>query len=263
MTLEAFVAMVPGLVLVFARVAGLFITSPILGGAQVPVVVRVGASLAIGALVLPFVQVDPNTIPTAPVAYASAMARETLIGVVVGFGVTLLFTAIQIAGEVVDVQMGFMMANVTDPTTNISVPMMGQFLYLLAVLVFLSVNGHHWMIRAVVDSYRLVPLGGASPRPGFFEHFSGLTSEMFVRAVQFGAPAVIALVLTEVAMGVVSRAVPQMNILMLGFSVRIAVGFAAVWFALATIMDVVLVLSDRTNLYGDLIRLVRGLGPPP
>jgi len=263
MRLEEFIALVPGLVLVFCRMAGVFILAPVLGGGQVPPTVRIGAALAIGALVVPFVQYDPAAVPTGLWPYTVAVARETTVGMVLGFGATLLFMALQIAGEVIDIQMGFMMANVTDPSTNIASPLMGQFMYILALLVFLAVNGHHWLIRAMAESYRLIPLAETTARPAFAEHMNTMMSETFTRALQFGAPIVAALLLTEMAMGVVGRAVPQMNIMMLGFSIRIAIGLAVLWFAMASIMDVLTFAVDRNGLYADLIRLVRGMSPGP
>ncbi|MBD3174593.1 MAG: flagellar type III secretion system protein FliR [Armatimonadia bacterium] len=263
MTLQEFVEFIPALVLIFSRMAGLFILAPVLGGAQVPTIVRVGGALTVSGVLAPFVEYSPAAIPADIIGYTAAVASETLIGLVLGFGATLLFTALQIAGEVIDIQMGFMVANVTDPQTNVAIPLMGQFVYLLAILVFLAVNGHHWLLMAMEASYDLIPLAGVTHRPGFDVHFTQMASDMFVRAVQFGAPVVAALILTEMAMGVVGRAVPQMNIMMLGFSIRIAIGFAVLWFVMATLVELLVVVMDRNHLFADLFRLVRGLGPPP
>jgi flagellar biosynthesis protein FliR len=263
MTLEEFVSLVPGLLLVVCRMGGLFLTAPLFSGGQIPVVIRTGACLAIASVVLPFVPFDPAAIPTDLFGYVVAVTREILVGLAIGFAASLVFLGLQLAGEVIDVQMGFMMANVTDPSTNVSVPLMGQFLYLLAMLAFLALRGHHWLVRAIVESYRIVPLAGATTREALWVHGNVLISETFLQAVQFGGPVVAALLLTEASMGLIGRTVPQMNILMLGFAIRIAVGYAVVWFVLSAMFDVLSTALDRNGLYADLITLTRGMGPAP
>ncbi len=263
MTLEQFVSLVPGLLLVYCRMVGLFLTAPVFSGSQIPVVIRSGLALALASVALPFVPVEVGAVPAALLPFVLAVGREILVGLAIGFAASLVFLGLQLAGEVIDVQMGFMMANVTDPSTNVTVPLMGQFLYLLAMLAFLALRGHHWLIRAIAESYRLVPLGGSTMREGLWTHGNLLVSEVFVQALQFGGPVVAALLLTEASMGLIGRTVPQMNILMLGFSVRIAVGYAVVWFVLAAMFDVLAIALDRNGLYADLITLTRGLGPAP
>jgi flagellar biosynthesis protein FliR len=263
MTLEQLVALVPAFLLIVCRMVGLVLTAPVLGGGQIPAVVRAGVALGLAALTAPIVQFDPAAIPAEIVPYAVAASREIIVGLAIGFAASLLFLGLQLAGEVIDVQMGFMMANVTDPSTNLSVPLMGQFLYLLALLAFLAMRGHHWLIRAIVQSYQFVPLAGATYRPGLWTHGNTLVSEVFLEALQFGGPVVAALLLTEASMGIIGRTVPQMNILMLGFSIRIAVGFAVVWFVLSSMFDILAVSLDRNGLFADLVTLTRGMGPPP
>lgn len=263
MTLEALVALIPPAMLVCCRTGGLVVTAPVLGGAQVPPVIRTGVALGLAAAILPVVPFDPSAIPLDLLGWTTAAARELLVGVAMGFAASLVLLGLQLAGEVIDVQMGFMMAGVTDPSTNTTVPLMGQFLYLLGILAFLALRGHHWLLRAIAESYQVVPLAGATLRGGMWEQGNSMVAEVFASSLAFGAPVVAALMLTELSMGIVGRAVPQMNILMLGFAVRIAVGFAVVWFVLAAVFDVLANALGPQGLFSELFTLARGMGPTP
>src|SRR5208282_2420632 len=104
------------------------------------------------------VSYQPAAIPTPSLALGLAVIKEAAIGMCLGFGALLLFTGIQMAGQIIDIQMGLGMVNIIDPITNAQISVMGQFYFMVATLVFLGVDGHHLLIRAVVDSFSKLPL---------------------------------------------------------------------------------------------------------
>jgi flagellar biosynthetic protein FliR len=161
--------------------------------------------------------------------YILDILKEVLVGLLLGFVSYLYFTAIQVAGSFIDIQMGFGMANVFDPMTGASSPMIGNFKFTIAMLLFLSLNGHHFLLKGIMDSYQWVPLQGQ-----LFERiYSGEVSqfiltafaEMFSIAFQLAAPLIVALFLTDTGLGILAKVAPQFNIFVIGMPLKILIGF--------------------------------------
>ncbi|MEC9381189.1 MAG: flagellar biosynthetic protein FliR, partial [Candidatus Latescibacterota bacterium] len=150
-----------------------------------------------------------------------------LMGVVMGFVVLLLFVAIQFAGQLAGLQMGFGIVNVIDPQSSNQLSIMGQFLNILAILLLLSLNGHHTILTGLVTSFETIPLGGVVLKAGLMQKMIAITAEVFIIGVKIAAPIMTALFLVTAAMGVLARTVPQMNVFMVGFPVQISVGLGA------------------------------------
>lgn len=195
---------------------------PILGTRNVPVRVKGGLSLLIAFLVLPAVTLAVPPVEILPLALA--MTGEVLIGVLIGFAGSMIFSGIQLAGQLVGFQMGFSVANVYDPISSAQVSIMAQFLNLVAILIFFGVNGHHVFIYGIAESYRIVA-------PLDF-HFSGeltrqlvvLSKDIFIIGVKTGAPVIAMLLMISIGFGLIARTVPQVNILIAGFPIKIGVG---------------------------------------
>lgn len=155
-----------------------------------------------------------------------------MIGITIGFAGRLVFAGVQLAGQLAGFQMGFAIVNVFDPITSAQVSIIAQFQYLLAMLIFLAVDAHHLFLYAIAESYNIVPAFGF--------HFSGeltqsiveLSKDIFVVAIKTGAPVIVALLMTSIGFGLIARTVPQINILIVGFPVKIAVGLIGIGFAL-------------------------------
>jgi flagellar biosynthetic protein FliR len=120
--------------------------------------------------------------------------------------------------------MGFGFVNVVDPESRIQVPIIGQFLLILATLLFLVLNGHHWLIRAIIKSIEVIPLGSVHFDPALIWRINGLFKDIFLIAFKLAAPVAMCLFLVDVAYGIISRAIPQMNILIVGFPLKIGLG---------------------------------------
>ncbi|MBN1547375.1 MAG: flagellar biosynthetic protein FliR [Syntrophaceae bacterium] len=211
-------------VLVLLRVSTIIVMMPILGHKTVPVRVKAGLSLIISFLIFPFVRqtipaISPNLIPM-----IFQMAGEVMIGLILGFAVKIVFTGIQYAGELIGLQMGFSMANVLDPVNNINVSIISEMQYLMALLIFLSINGHHVFITAITDSYRILqPLGFHISGP-LTQAILLYAKEIFVIAVKAAAPIIAVMLFANLGMALIARTVPQINILIVGFPLQIAVG---------------------------------------
>jgi flagellar biosynthetic protein FliR len=213
--------------LVLLRVSALLMVAPIFGHRTWMARAKVGLAFTVSIILFPLVAESTPEIPVGVLPYALMMIKEVLMGVVMGFVVLLLFVGIQFAGQLAGLQMGFGIVNVIDPQSSNQVSIMGQFLNVLAILLLLSLNGHHTILTGLVTSFETIPLGGVELKVGLMYKMITLTTQVFVIAVQISAPIMTALFLVTAALGVLARTVPQMNVFMVGFPVQITVGLGA------------------------------------
>lgn len=207
------------------RVTGFFLIAPFWGHAAIPRAIKIpvilALSVAIGPIVASLSPVQPDSLWTA----GGWALREIVIGALIGFCFATLFWAIRMAGDLIGLQMGFSIVNVIDPSSTEQVSLIGEFKYILAMLILLILDGHHLMIGALVDTYKVAPIGGGSFGNLTLDAIIRVSAATFVTAIKLGAPVMITLLLTDVVMGIVSRTVPQMNIFIVGFPLKIGIGF--------------------------------------
>jgi flagellar biosynthetic protein FliR len=245
--------------LIFLRIGAMLIMIPVLGERTVPARVKAGLTLLVSLLVFQSVQTGMPNIPADSGFFSmvAAMVGEILIGIIIGFTAKIIFSGIQFAGDMIGMQMGFSIVNVIDPLSSTQVSIFSEFQYLIAVLVYLSVDGHHLFILAIVDSYRMV-----SP---FEFHFSGslmqsifmFSGVLFTTAVKVSAPVMAVLLFTNVALAIVARTVPQINVFIVGFPLQIAAGLLAVGLTVPIFVKLVqrAITGIGTEVYG-LLRLM-------
>ncbi len=210
--------------LILIRVSVVLFMFPIFGGNMLPTIVKAGFALILSFVFISVIQVDPNRFPTHPVQFLILVGSEFIIGLTLGMTVRLYFAGVQLAGQMVGFQMGFAVINVLDPQTGMQVSIIDQIGYWIALLVFLSLNGHHMFISALGESFELVDMGGIALKKGLFTQMLTMASDLFVISVKIGAPAIAALLFTSAAFGISAKFAPQMNILIAAFPVKIVVG---------------------------------------
>ncbi len=215
---------VPAFMLVFFRMTGIFLFAPMFGSSVLPMRLKVLLALVLAACVYPIVP------PQLPVilnlgTLAFVIGSEILIGLIIGYGASLPLLAMQIAGQTMGHQLGLGLAQVFNPEFNEQTEVLGQFLFISALAVFLLLDGHHAMLTALVASYQSVPLGGYVPDGGLLMLITGMLSAVFELGLRVAAPLLCIIFLETVAMGFIARTVPQLNILSLGFPLRILAGF--------------------------------------
>lgn len=212
--------------LIFCRMTAFFVVAPIFSSRSVPNTFKVGFSGIIALIILLTIGTQ-QTVPN-DLNYVLYIIREVLVGLLMGYVANLIFNVIQMAGSFIDIQIGFGIANVIDPMTGASAPVLGNLKYIIATLVFLSMNGHHYLIDAVVRSYNWIPLSNDLFQRiynGNLTDFLVQTfSHAFLLAFQMAAPLVVALFVTDVALGFLARTAPQFNIFVIGIPVKIIVG---------------------------------------
>lgn len=213
--------------LVFVRTVTMLALIPIYGSSSVSIPLKIGFSLLLTLLLFPVLAYTPlpASSPLSMQLFVLLIVKEVMVGIAVGLVASLLFTAVQYAGRLVDTEMGFGFVELVDPFTEEMVTVWGQLQTILFTLLFLIFNGHYFLLLAVERSFELVPLLGAElPGERVAWHFTALTGGLFEVALRFAAPIYIPLVLSEIALGAVARTVPQINIFFVGMPVKIAVG---------------------------------------
>lgn len=213
-----------GLLLVFLRVAAIIFSAPILDASTIPVVFKAGLALAVSVLLLPEVATMVTVSELSLFAFVIGVGSEVAIGVTIGLSVKLLFTGIQLAGQMVGHQMGFAVANVIDPASSMQIPIISQIYNLTAMMLFLVINAHHMFFRAVVESYALLPPLSMHLSPQLVAMIMKLVTQMFVVAIKVGAPLITAMLVVTVGLGLVARTVPQMHIFVVAMPLKILIG---------------------------------------
>jgi flagellar biosynthesis protein FliR len=215
-----------GFLLTFCRIASFFVVAPIFSSRNVPAPFKVGLSFFVALLTFSALGAQPVPMDS---LYIMAVLKEILVGLMLGFIGYIFFTVVQVSGSFVDMQMGLSMANIIDPMTGASTPIIGNLKYMVAVLLFLSFNGHHLLLQAIMDSYDWIPM----QNDAFVKMYDGELSEFMIRtftdsfgiAFKMAAPLVAALFLTDIGLGILARTAPQFNIFVIGVPLKILVGF--------------------------------------
>ena len=206
--------------LVLARVGALIMTAPIFGSKAVPIQARVLITLSITLLATPLVAAQPPSDMTNLLTYARYLASEALIGLLLGFGITLLLSGIQVTGQVISQLGGTALANVFDPTLGTNVSIYSQMLYFLTLAMFVLLDGHRLLMDALLDTYQWLPPGQASLGSTYVEALTTLLTQSFVLGIRAAAPAMTALLLATLVLGLIGRTMPQINILAVGFGIN-------------------------------------------
>lgn len=208
------------------RVLALLAAAPVLGQTRIPVRVRIGLALGIVIVLVPTLPAPPAVSPGSA-AGMLILATQMVIGLAIGFALRLVFVAVEMAGDLIGVQMGLGFAMFYDPGNVQHTPILGQFMGLLATLVFLAINGHLMVIAALAESFHALPISAAPLGAGLFEVLARYGAIVFAAGLQLALPLIVTMLVVNLALGVLTRASPQLNIFAVGFPVTLAIGFGA------------------------------------
>lgn len=209
---------------VLVRVSLIFAFLPILGEDFTPPRVRVLIAAGLTVCLIPVVPVDAGALPETTGQLLVMMIPEFLLGLLMGLTARLVFSAVQFAGQFAGEQIGFGIANVIDPTNSQQISITAQLYFLFSLLMFLALNGHHILIRALVRSFEIVPLFSLHISSELVDFMNGQVLQMFAVAAMIAAPVVAAMLLSNLALGLVCKAVPQINIFIESFPIHIGLG---------------------------------------
>lgn len=236
--MESVIQQLPAFLLMLCRISAFLVVAPVLSFRGVPATFKIGLAFFLALLVF----VAAGDIPPVLVDgfYVIEVVKEVMFGLLLGFIGYLFFTVVQVAGSFVDLQMGFGIVNVMDPMTGAQSPILGSFKFIIAILLFLSLDGHHFLLAAIMESYEWVPLNSQ----WFSRIYDGSVSNfvlssfstMFLLAFKMAAPMIAALFLTDIALGMLARTAPQFNVFVIGIPIKIVIGFVVFFIMLGGLL---------------------------
>jgi flagellar biosynthesis protein FliR len=205
------------------RILAMIASSPVLGNSQNPARIKIGLSVLLTFIIAPTIGEMPQ-VGIGSLQGLLIIIQQVIIGIAMGFTIRLIFNAVEMAGELAGLQMGLGFASFYDPINAVHAAIIAQWLGIIASLAFLALNGHLYMISALADSFQTLPIGNMISTKGLY----GIVNwggSIFAYALQMSLPILAALLITNIALGILTRAAPQLNLFAVGFPITLAIGF--------------------------------------
>lgn len=223
--------------LVFVRCSAMLVSSPVFGSQSTPLPIRIMATLSISCAMTVALKPTGMPMPTDMYMLAAAVIHEVVAGLIIGIFLQLALQAAMMAGSIIDLQAGLGMSQTLNPVSGVSSTVLSQYKFMLAVVIFLTMNGHHLMLQAFADSYQALPSSISLPRLQI--ELVAAVGRMSIVALQIAAPVMAVGIVVDAALGVVNKAVPQMQVFMVGLPAKIMMGLVAMSLALPALSSAV------------------------
>ena len=220
--------------LVLVRITALATIAPFFGSAEVPLRVRALLAVAISALIVPLELDKATAAPATTTAFLIAAGAEALVGLTLGLGVLVLFSAVHVAGQMISQASGMQMADVFDTGSETQLPVLSKLLFWVTLAVFVTMGGHRHVLAALLDTFVWMPAGQGMVTASVGSAMTSILSQSFVLGIRAAAPAMMALVLATLILGLAGRTLPQLNVMSLGFSLNTLVTLGAICLVLGT-----------------------------
>lgn len=248
--------------LIFVRMLGFFIVAPLFGRRNVPVIIKVGFSLLLTAVLYNIIDktaFDEQFLDKKGdmYYYTFLLFKESVVGLTLGFVSYAMFTAIYVAGQLIDMQIGFGVVNVIDPLSSIQVPITSNFYFILAMVAFLAFRGHHILIKALFESYKHIPLGSAGFEENMINDVLRIFGSIFILGFKIAAPVTASILIADIALGVISRTIPQFNVFIVGMPLKIALGIAIMLISIPMFIELLTWLFSEISNEMDI--LIKGM----
>ena len=210
--------------LVLCRSAGIVLAAPVFSNTSIPVRIKAALTVLLSLVLYPIAVRFRGDMPQVGLGYLPIIVTETGLGLIMGFAGAMVIGALHAAGDLMSQQIGLRLAQVTSPDTTLPMGAISGFLGIIGLLLFIAVDGHHWFIQSVAVSYREVPLGQVTWSPAVAGSMLAGFSSLFAHAIRIAAPLVGIMFLVSVMIALLAKSVPQMNILMVGYPVKVFLG---------------------------------------
>lgn len=245
-------------ILVLFRVMGMLVASPPFGNKAIPNQVKVALSFLVSLMIFPLIPLPAFSPLTDLLPLLVLVLKEVLVGLIIGYIARLIFMAVEMAGQLVGVSIGFSIVNVFDPSQGTQVPIVSQLYGIVAVLLFLITGAYQWFFIAILDSFNFIPLVGLSLSGGLMDFMVRATAETFIIAIKLAAPLLATMLFMDIIQGVMARTVPQMNIFVVGYPLKIAMGLLILGLSIQFFAEYF--LSQLTKLRGDVYMIMKIMG---
>lgn len=249
----------PILMLIFCRVIGLFIMSPIFSRQNIPTYWKIMFSVFLSYIIFSFDSTHITLNISGPLQMFIFIIKELFLGFIFGYITTVVFSAILLAGQLIDTQIGFGMVNILDPQNNIQIPLLGNFNNIIALMLFLIIDGHHVLIDLLIVSFETVPMGKIVINPEIYHTLVIIFKKSFELAFKMSLPIVGAALVTEGALGLMSKSIPQINIFAIGIPAKIFVGLITLFFFIPAF--IALLGESFSGMFIDIKKLMEAMMP--
>lgn len=227
--MEVLIEQYPAFLLILTRITSFMVTMPLFSYRTIPNRLKLGLSFFLAMIITMTLNVPSVELNS---MFILLIIKEVLIGLLIGVAAYMIISAVQLAGSFIDFQMGFAIANVIDPQTGVQSPIIGQLFNIMALLIMLSTNAHHLLINGILNSFQYIPIDQL-----FIQLSNGQVAEtiiiafqnMFLIALQMALPIVGSLFLVDIAIGIVARTVPQLNVFVVGLPLKMGVSFLMIF----------------------------------
>ncbi len=207
--------------IVIVRCSGIFLISPFFSSQNIPNRIKIGMTLILSIIISSTLDISVEELE---MPLFVLIFKELLVGAAIGFISSISISVFYVMGQIVDMSIGFGMVNVIDPQNRVQVPLMGNFYYMLALLLLITFDGHHIIINSLVDSYRYIPVGGFRIEENMVFSILDLVSNVFVIGFKLSIPVVAIIFLLDLLLGIMVRTIPQMNVFVIGLPMKIFIG---------------------------------------
>jgi flagellar biosynthetic protein FliR len=225
-------------VLVLTRVSGLIVLAPVWGSSAIPIRIRAFLAVGLSLIITPLFWHTPIENTDNLVHLAVLMGCEFVTGLAIGLAVMIYFAGLQLAGQVMGQMSGMSLADVASPTFDATVPVFSQFLHFLMLAVFVVTGGHRYLLETMLDIFQRMPPGHTHFRLAVVDALAQIMNDSFALGLQLAAPIMVALLLSILLMGLISRTLPQLNVLAVGFSVNGLIMLSALLLSLGVLTQV-------------------------
>ncbi|OGJ87579.1 MAG: flagellar biosynthetic protein FliR [Candidatus Raymondbacteria bacterium RifOxyA12_full_50_37] len=209
----------------FIRIATMVAVFPVLGSRNAPVMVKAGLSLILAIILFPLIPTGVIELPTGLLSFSIVVAKEMLIGLILGYAGSLIFAVLNFAGRMLDQQMAFAMATMVDPVTDSPSTLIAQLNIILFSIIFLLIGGHHMFIEALAYSFTAINITNVHFAAGpTVAKLTQMTADIFVLGFRMASPVFVSLLITDISLGIIARTVPQMNVFIVGLPLKIGLG---------------------------------------
>jgi flagellar biosynthetic protein FliR len=245
-------------VIILLRISGIMLFAPFFSNQSIPLQIRAAFALVVTYVLAPSLPIGmiPSGLSIADVT--GLAAGEILSGILIGFAASCVFAGMQFAGQLIAFQLGFSLINQIDPQTNVQAPVFSFLYHFVGLLFFLLINGHHWLLLAISDSFGPLPIGGFSIHGSVLAWILELSAQVLVIGLRIAGPVIVVTVIADMVLGILGRAAPQVHILIVGMPLKILVGLGCLSFSFYFLPSYL--ASLYSSLYKTLFSLVQAMG---
>jgi flagellar biosynthetic protein FliR len=222
-------------VLILTRISGLVMTAPVLGLKSAPIQVRGFLAVALAVLITPFHWQATTQMPASTPHLAALLVQEMMLGLAIGLSITVLFSGLQVTGQIMGQLSGMQLAEAFDPSQDASVPIFSELMDKVTLAVFVIIGGHRELMQVLFDTFRWMPPGHTSLGPTLMDALTAITCNSLALGVRAAAPALVSLLLANLILGLISRTLPQLNVMAVGFGLNIMITLLVMFATLGAI----------------------------